>query len=212
MMNARGNGFLGVKQAVFGVAAVLLFGLPAAARAAITCSGVPGTAIVENFVIEPSEPRVGDDVTVSFDTSIAVYSLEAITLTGATPYFTGDTNAARSDVTFHLHAAQAGRALLQLAIRYGTEESCVDDQGGSPYFREGPTITSYSGQHEVIVAAAEASPTPTSTPTSAPTFTSTPVPSDGGGGCAAGGRGSLTPLGLLLAAAALRIRARGERR
>jgi len=200
MQSRREVSFIGaVALALIAMGAPLVW--PSAARAALSCSGVGGTVIIRNFTVEPAQPRVGDEVTISFDATINVYSFQSVYLHGASPFFSGDARHFTRDTVFHLQAAQAGTARIAAGVVYHTEDQCVDDETGESFFREGATIDAQFDEHAIVILAAEptSTPTPTPTPSPQPTFTATPVPSDGGGGCEVGGHGSsLWPLALVL--------------
>jgi hypothetical protein len=137
---------------ILGGVAVLLAMQSLAASAAITCTEVPGQVNFQGLQVLPAAPKVGDVVELHFDVSYFVYSVTRVQLDGASPLLDGPTSLdSTRDATFHLTAVQAGRASMQLAVTYGTEEQCVDSYGYTSY-RFGPDHTVTSPSYVVDIA------------------------------------------------------------
>ena len=121
--------------------------------AADTCSEVAGQVNFRGLQVLPETPEVGEAVELHFDVEYLVYSVTSLRLEGATPFLEGNTSLPSTrDATFQLTATQAGRAGVQLAVTYGTEEQCVDSYGYT-YFRFGPDHTVTSPSYFIDVAA-----------------------------------------------------------
>lgn len=126
------------------------------ATAGIDCSEVAGHVEFGALTLVPSAPAVGDDVEILFDVSAAVYSVTRMVLIGGDALLQGDREIFGSrQASFRLTAVQAGTALLQLIVAYGTEERCIDSYGNQ-YFRLGPDRSVMSGPYAVEIAAAGA--------------------------------------------------------
>jgi hypothetical protein len=75
----------------------------------------------------------------------------SLRLDGASPLLTGVTYLPMThDATFQLSAVQAGTAMVQLAVTYGTEEQCTDSYG-SMYFQLGPDHTVMSPSYAIAI-------------------------------------------------------------
>jgi len=123
--------------------------LPLAAE--VTCQ-VLGQVNFRGLEVRPETPVVGSDVELHFDVDLFVYSVTRLSLQGAAPFLVGTTSTtSSSDATFRLTAAQAGRAMVQLVVTYGTEEQCTDSDTGYTYFQLGPDRTATSPAYTVDV-------------------------------------------------------------
>jgi hypothetical protein len=149
----------------------------------------PAHARAEDYVaftglsVMPTQPAVGDSVVLTFSvqaTTTCDIEVPRFMLAGTQPSFDGDTShyeggqILSSAVQYHLRAAQAGSAALQLGVTF---ESCVPRDITSCFF--------YSAVSQTFMVEIAAASTPTPTPTATGTATSTPTPAvAGGGGCA----------------------------
>jgi hypothetical protein len=106
----------------------------------------------QGLQVLPGAPKVGDAIELHFDVSYFVYSVTRVELEGAGPLLQGTTLLySTGDATFQVTAVQAGRATVQLAVTYGTEEQCVDSNGYT-YYRLGPDHTVTSPSYVVDIA------------------------------------------------------------
>ena len=122
------------------------------ADAGTSCHEVAGSVSFNGLRVVPEHPAVGDDVQLQFDVSAAVYSVTSLHLDGTSPFLEGETSLFGARVpSFQLMAVQAGTAMVQLSITYGTEEACTDYYGNT-YFREGPSHTVTSETYAVEIA------------------------------------------------------------
>jgi hypothetical protein len=112
------------------------------------CTQLSGSVNFRGLEIEPSRPRVGDEVTLRFDVELLVYSVDQVQLQGGAPFLA---EGASSGTTFQVTAARAGNASVSLAVTYDTERMCTSGSGGT-YFEAGPSFTVTSPQYDVEVA------------------------------------------------------------
>jgi len=131
--------------------------VPRLAVAGTTCHEIAGHVSFNGLHVVPEMPAVGDDVELQFDVSAAVYSVTAVSVDGASPFLEGETTLHGSvQPTFHLVASQAGTAMVQLSLTYGTEDACTDYYGHT-YYREGASHTVTSEQYTIEIAEQAAS-------------------------------------------------------
>jgi Bacterial Ig-like domain (group 2)/CARDB len=97
------------------------------------CTELPAPQLTVSIAVDPPNPRVGDDVQISVsprNTNGAIAGLPQYTLLGASPYFEGETiqeiRGPLADVTFALHAVQAGTATLQVRVSFEAASGCSE--------------------------------------------------------------------------------------
>jgi hypothetical protein len=93
------------------------------------CTPVPSPHLDFEFSVDPSDPKVGDQVQLSFAVS-GSGGLPTYTLSGAAPIFAGATPPVQVNqlgtVVYHVTAAQAGTATLTLNVNYETAVGCAE--------------------------------------------------------------------------------------
>jgi hypothetical protein len=125
---------------------------PRTAFGGSNCHEVSGLVVFNGLHVAPDTPAVGDSVTLQFDLDLAVYSVTSLHVDGTSPLLDGETTLfSTHDATFNLTAVQAGTTMVQLSVKYGTEEQCTDNYGHT-YFQEGPDRTVMSPPYVVDIA------------------------------------------------------------
>jgi hypothetical protein len=156
-----------------------VFALPRGGNQPCPDCSLLGSLSVSDSSVEPSQPVVGDTVTITFPID---YQLPggfdcgfggSCQFEGGTPYLEGDDppSFGGGHVTVQRRAVRAGTASVELHVRATTEEQCYFEDpvsGCTSYFQEA-FIEASSGPQEIQVF--DATPTPTATPTLTPTPT-----------------------------------------